>query len=322
MRLPLLLLPLLLTACASHPPVDAAHQDRIYSYMDAQGNLVQGELPARKPAPVDAGQKDVRSYNYKDAQGNLIKGELPPTSATAAQDDGYQTPEEAEAKADARAHDRFVTYYDASGRLVREPVDPVTARAYRKEQEAARNYQQVATQAAQQARDRQYMETMTAIPADCCLALLAHAEKLKPGKQRTLAFAAGEYGWIKLAAAHPAHIYALDAKAKRLFVRSYKERGGYLHPYLLLLDASGAPILAVNNFFQQRYPESWYRYGYVEGSVQLPPKTAYVVVYLPYESGSRETGMVPLADPSLVPEPDATPAAHGELTLSVLDAAQ
>src|SRR5690606_6545065 len=155
-----------------------------------------------------------------------------------------------------------------------------------------------------------------AIPADCCSGLLAHAEKLKPGQEKSLAFANGEYGWVKLEANHPAHIYSLDDKARRLAIKSFKKKGSYLHPYLLFLDKRGTPILAVNNLFQRRYPETWYRYGYVEGSLLAPADASYVVVYLSYETGSRETGMVPLADPALVPEPDATPAAHGELTLS------
>lgn len=316
-----LILPVLLSACAGQPVHDngqPADQERIYSYVDAQGHLVQGELPAhqqKKPTPLEAGQKDVRSFSYKDAQGHLVTGDLPP--AAAGKDANWQTSEQAEAKADALAHDRFVTYYDATGRLIREPVDPVTARAHRKEQEAQQHYQQIAVQAAQQSRARQYVETMTAIPADCCTHLLAHAEKLTLDTQRSLTFANGSYGWLQLAQAHPAHIYSLGAKAKRLFIKSYKQRGNYLHPYLLFLDASGTPLLAVNNLFQRRYPETWYRYGYVEGSVLTPAKAAYVVVYLSYETGSRELGMVPQADPTLVPEPDATPAGQGQLTFAV-----
>lgn len=307
--------------------VGCSHQaqpngERVYSYVDGQGHLVQGRLSAKQATSPD--QQEPRLYTYQDAQGQLVQGELPsegkpvlqaPVDAT---DKTYQTPEQAEAKQEELARDRFVTHFDANGYLVREKIDPVAARAYRQAEKEKKDYQELAVQAAQQARDRQYAETFTAIPADCCLAILPHAEKLKTGKEQSLHFIAGEYGWIQLEAAHPAHVYALDAKAGRLLVKSYKHAETYLHPYLLFLDQAGTPILAVNDLFERRYPETWYRYGFVEGAVPVPSGSAFVVVYLPYETGSRVRGMEPMKSAQVAAEPDAKPAGRGDLLLQML----
>lgn len=304
----------LLAACSHQPP--PADGDRVYSYVDAQGNLVQGHLPANKKPAADS-KAEPHLYTYQDAQNNLVHGELPPAGADDS-DKSYQTPEQAEEKQDELARDRFITRFDANGYLVREKIDPVAARAFREAEKDKKEYEEMAYQAARQARDRQYAETSTPVPADCCLAILPHAEKLATGKDRTLHFTGGEYGWIETDRAHPAHVYKLDAKAGRLLIRSYKNSGGYLHPWLLFLDPAGTPMLAVNELFERRYPETWFRYAFVEGTVPVPAGSAFVVVYLPYESGDRKTGMVSVTVPSLGAETDAQPAGSGELLLQAL----
>jgi hypothetical protein len=300
---------LLLIACSNQP--GGNDKARIYSYVDAQGNLVQGEM-APPSAPSRALRSDTASQVMQMQSQSAQDKKQPAQGATT----GYQTPEQAEAKVEAKAHDRFVTYYNAEGTLVRERIDPVAAKAHEDEVIAQKNYEEIAELAAQTSRDRQYLETTTAIPADCCTDILEYADKLKSGKNKSLHFHAGEYGWIHLSQPHPAHIYRLGDKVKRLVIKSFKQEGHYLHPYLLFLDAKGVPLLAVNNLFQRRYGETWYRYGYVQGSVTVPDKVAYAVFYLPYETGSKEKGMEPCTAPSLVPETDATPYGNGELLIA------
>lgn len=275
----------------------------MYSYVNAQGQLMQGVMPATKE---DREKKAAQAANT--------------ATPTQAGQDTYTPADEAAskftAKQLAKQHNRFVTYYNAQGKLIRQHIDPVAAGEHRQSVRATKDYQYIMDRAAQAARDRQYSQSNMVIPANCCRHLIKYADKLTASSEKPLHFTKGEFGWIQLAATHPAHIYLLGKQVKRITIKSYKKADGYLHPYLLLLNKSGTPLLAVNNLFQRRYDETWYRYGYVEGSVTIPAKAAYAILYLPYETGSRATGMQPIAVPSLQPETNSKPAKNGELLVT------
>lgn len=287
----------LLVACSSQPPSGAPDNGgKIYSYVDAQGNLVTGRLAEKQKALPEKEQQ--------------------------AMDEGgiYLTPEEFEAQQAEKDSDRFVTYYNAQGELVRERIDPVAAKAHHQEMVKQHNYKQIEVAAAHMAQERQYQETNTAIREDCCLDIIKYADPLKVGKKDAFRYGPGEYGWITMDQTRPARVYQLDGKEQRLVIQSYKENGHYLHPYLLMLDGQGLPMMAVNNIFQRRYPETWFRYAYVEGSVVLPDDAAWLVIYLPYVTGSRQEGMRLTGEQPDQPETDVTVSTKGELVISLVEA--
>lgn len=285
-----------LAACSSQP-IETVSGDsgKTYSYVDAQGNLVTGRM-ANQPADKKASAKESQP------------------------EENYLTPEEFEAQQEARDSDRFVTYYNAQGELVREHINPVAAKEHQQELVKQQSYKEIEAKAAQMAIERQYHESSTAIREDCCLDILKYADTIKKGKKDAFRYQAGEYGWIMLDQTRPARVYNLSENERRLVLQSYKENGHYLHPYLLLLDEQGVPMMAVNNIFQRRYPETWFRYSYVEGSVTLPDEAAYLVIYLPYVTGSRKEGMSLTGEQPDQPESDAAVSTKGELVVSFMAA--
>ncbi len=290
----------LLAGCSNRPHSD----DRTYIYMDGTGHLVHGVLPANndgKPNKTAATtKKETASANELEVDGVT-----------------YQSAEAAAAKQEARAHDRFVTYFNADGRVIRQRIDPVAAKKHAQQIANQKDYETITHAASQRALDRQYSQTQMAVPADCCRALLPHADPLKLGDDAVLRFEPGSYGWITLSQRHPAHLYELDEKAQRLRVISYKQNGHYLHPFLLFLNQQGTPVMAVNNFFQRRYSETWFRYSYVEGDLPIPDNAHFAVLYLPYEGGGPKVGMQPVMAVNLLAEKDAKPTKKGELVVSV-----
>lgn len=368
MRFILLLLIVLLSACASR---QGSFGGRIYSYVDAQGHLVQGQLPATQPSSKskegNAATLSPRVLSHTDSKGRLVQAVIPvqvdgaeassnhrftkrsavhrpghaPSESTITEkpekkgpeetpkkpvessskvlgfagDNGYISAEKAAAQQQAKDHDRFVTYHNAEGRLIRQRIDPVAAKEHTETEKNKKEYQKVVAVAAQQARSRQYIETMTAVPSNCCVNLLKAATPLASGEQQVLHFSEGEYGWIYMRVPHPAHMYSLQNSAEVLVVKTYKKDGKYLHPYVLFLDAEGVPLLAVNNLFQRRYKETWYRYGYLQGRMTVPKKAAFVVFYLPYESSNSKHEMMRVPAPTLVPERGASLGAQGLLVI-------
>ena len=257
-----------------------------YTYVDDQGNLITGQLPpSSEPAEPEQVQA-ARSPSPVDAVSAETPIEYAPENSP---DVGDSRDEETE--------ERFVTYVDGDGQITRQVIDLGAAR--RAEAERGPGYDLIGQESADQDG---FIETVTPVATDCCRQWLAEAATLRPGQEVMLTFAATQAQQIRVGQQWvPARVLKLRQEVTEIRLLSFKQHGRYLHPQLLLLDEQGTPVLQVDNVFSRRFPETWARYAYIEGTLPREPGHRYLVVYLGYAQGGLP-GLVPEADSELVTE--------------------
>ncbi|MDX5327563.1 MAG: hypothetical protein LPK06_02070, partial [Marinobacter sp.] len=135
----------LIASCASDRPSSGG----FYSYVDAQGNLIT--VPREAAAPPEAERRPAEAAG--EAQ-SLDPAELEQQSE-------YATDEEVQARLEKRERDRFVSYVDASGYRVTEPVDVVAAREA--EAAAPKGYEVLKPGGAG------FIERVEGVPERCCV---------------------------------------------------------------------------------------------------------------------------------------------------------
>jgi hypothetical protein len=216
----------------------------------------------------------------------------------------YQSDEDVQAALEARDRNRFVVYPGADGELVTQPVDLVAER----EHQAAKapGYDQVESAPG-------FIERILGVPADCCAHTMSQADTLKAGREVRLEPAGSEES-IRLDAVTPAVTLKLAADVATLRLRGFiAASGDYLAPGLVFLDAAGTPVLLVDRPYQRRYPETWYRYAFFEGRVEVPPGAVFASFFLPYAAREGATGVQIL--PQLQQTYDPPPGLEGEFTV-------
>ena len=293
---PLILLIILLSACSREQA-----GDRLFVYTDAQGNLVA--VQSRQESTEENNTPDQESDADPDGTARSVPRQQPgevldeETLKQTLEDD-----EDLQALLDADERDRFVVYPGGDGELVRAPVDLVAEREARAAQ--GPGYEDLDGLV-----EGGYIETMTAISADCCGHLPAHAQLLESGREVAFRFSEAERPSMAWQGSHtPVQVLRFSDELAAWRVISYKRPGGYLHPFALLLDEAGAPVLLVNNLFSRRYPETWYRYGFLQGTIAREPEHHYLVLYLPYDENNLSLGGV-------VAETDVPLSMTGELSV-------
>ena len=283
----------LIASCASDRPSSGG----FYSYVDAQGNLITVPREASPPpAAAEPPAEEPAGAQSLDA-------------AELEQQAEYATDEEVQARLEKRERDRFVSYVDASGYRVTEPVDVVAAREAK---EAGPKGYEVLQPGAQG-----FIERVEGVPERCCAEPLDQAQVLEPGRELLVSFDAPWY-WVSMPTRHPAAAIRLQPGIAALRFQSFLTGRGYLHPQAALLNEEGTPILLIDNLFSRRYAETWARLGYLEGEIPLEAGAAWLVLYLGY-AGESGTGR-----PELLPgeyywaEPSSPLALKGELVVRAL----
>lgn len=284
------LLCLLLAACST-----GRQGGGLYVYMDEQGNLVAGEIPATQGA---AAENIPAADADPDQPGPAAVQALSPEQLSSAADEDLARSE----AAPELEQERFVTYIDGDGQVTRQRVDLAAERRAKEERVPA--FEDI-----EPALDDGYgyLETVTPVAADCCLAAMDEAQTLRPGQERLLRYNGEQSTRVAIGGAWlPARVLALSEDVREVRVLSFKQRGSYLHPQLLMLDELGRPVLQVDNVFTRRFPESWSRYAYIEGTLGREPGQRYLVVYLGYAEGGL---------PGLLAEPDSELAIEGSVVV-------
>ncbi|MZR61844.1 hypothetical protein [Alcanivorax sp. DP30] len=252
----------------------------LYVYTDAQGNLVTME---RKPDVVASppAKPSATTSNPKVA-------EVPPAGMDNLDD--YRPSGEVDQELVERENQRFVTYIDETGQLVSRPLDMGAERAAA--QAAPAPYEAVASDG--------FMETYRPLRADCCVHMLETATVLDAGSENLVAFDAdsprmtGENGYR-------ARVFELDQGLSGLTLNAFVKKKGYLAVELLWLDAKGTPVMLVDQPFSRKYPETWYRYGYLQGTLERETGQQYLVVFLPYSEEQPGTdGLIQVTQGELV----------------------
>ncbi|MCG8393411.1 MAG: MalM family protein [Pseudomonadales bacterium] len=258
----LLLIALVIAGCQGRPDSGG-----FYVYTDAQGNLVTLDRPP---------QAEQESRSRPESTGSQN------SAAEAVESDDtveqYRPSDEVDAELEARERDRFITYVDETGQLVSRPVDMVEA----KEATASRE------PGYSQAPSAGYLETYRALRADCCRHLLEQAEELESGSERVVSFGSDSQVMVG-DTPYRAVALAPASGADTITLRAFIRKQGYLAVELLWLDEKGEPVLLVDQPFSRRYPETWYRYGYLEGTLQREAGQRYLVVFLPYTENQPGT---------------------------------
>lgn len=276
----LLVLALAALAGCQGPVPTGNESSGLYVYTDAQGNLVTLERKAepRPVAPV-SGQADTSSPNPDDASAVSLENI-----------DDYRPSGEVEQELEDRENQRFVTYIDETGQLVSRPVDMGAERAAARA--APGPYQELATDG--------FMETYRPIRADCCLHMLEAARPLSSGSEQLVAFddgsllMAGDNGYRAI-------VFSMDEGISGLTLNAFVKKKGYLAVELLWLDAEGTPVMLVDQPFSRKYPETWYRYGYLQGTLEREAGLQYLVVFLPYSEEQPGTdGLLQVTQGELV----------------------
>ena len=278
--LALALLSLIVAGCTA-----SGSRGGFYTYVDDQGNLITGQLP--EPEPQQAESPPV-----------AIERQLTGSPVEYVPENGGASPGAPEAEAE----ERFVTYVDGDGQITRQLIDLGAARRAQAERDPA--YDVIGEGVVD---PEGYIETVTPVAADCCRALLADAETLRPGEEVMLTFSATQAEQIRVGEQRvPARVLKLRREVSDIRLLSFKQHGHYLHPQLLLLDEHGTPVLQVDNVFTRRFPETWARYAYIDGTLPREPGHRYLVVYLGYAGGAL---------PGLVSEPDSELAIDGGVVI-------
>lgn len=291
MRLSILLLVALATGCQSQgqsisqsQPQRAAGGGGLYVYTDAQGNLVTLERPVTSDKTA-ASNGSTGSADSATSQKTPNRGSSGRESV-----EDYRPSAEVDQELEARENDRFISYVDETGQLVSRPLDMGA------EREAASSapapYETLDADA--------YLETYRALRADCCQHLLAEAQSLESGKEALLAFGADTPVLVG-ESAYRARIYSFPDEVSRVSLMAFIRKQGYLAVELLWLDKDGLPVMLVDQPFSRKYPETWYRYGYLQGTVEKEPGQYYLVVFLPYfESRPGTDGLKQVTEGELV----------------------
>lgn len=328
---------LALAGCQTGPSAsDGRGEGSFYTYLDADGRLITLERPraagagddvpraasaerdggdgaddgARAPAIADGGRPPSASAG-DSAEEDRAEAPLLPLASTPDElwrmDDAYYVPDaDIESRLAARDRERFVTVHDESGRLVARRVDMLEAREAARARSEAKDYSEI--------DPAPRLETGEAmVPADCCLDGLADAPVLKPGNERALKFAPHAH-LVRLAAAHPATTVRLAPDVTRIRVRSWLVNGGYVHPQLMLVDATGTPLELVESPFGRRYPETWRSHAFLEGELPVPPEAYAVVFFLRY--AQVEGRDVTLEQGMRWQEPDHVLRREGDVTVT------
>ncbi len=253
---------LLLSACQS-----STGQGEFYVYTDAQGNLVTIEKPVSEQTAEEAKEDSVETVDTSGA--DLLSAPL----------EDYRPSEEIDQELAAKERDRFITYVDESGQLVSRPVDMVA-------EKEAKN--RVEPDYAELPGGDGFLETYRTIRQDCCLHLLEEIETLGAGQEMLITFGPdspvllGDQPFKAKALKLAENVNSLDLKA---FIR----KKDYVAAQLLWLDEQGRPLLLVDQPFSRKYPETWYRYGYLHGTFPRESGQRHLVVFLPYQQQQPST---------------------------------
>ena len=286
-RLSSLVAVLLLAACQSTPRGD--NEDRFYSYVDAQGNLVTVEREAGEQAQRDNNERgDAPEDGGSQQESNKTIQERATGDGSGAGNKDFMDvrPENYQSTGEARQRmreevnenekDRFVSYRGPEGEMITRPLNMKAEReaAERREKENRPEFERLP-------EGERYKEGTSRVPADCCRHLTEGAPVLKADTNFRLDFDTARV--VRLDAERPARALRLGPGVGPLEVQSYIRDQGYLAPRLLMLDKEGMPVLQVNSLFTRYYAETWARYGYMDGWVERGSRDfAYVVFYLPY----------------------------------------
>lgn len=278
---------LLLAACQSTPRGE--NEDRFYSYVDAQGNLVTVERDADEQAERDDSEprdqpQDGGSQQESDKTTQEQATEDSPDAGNKdfmeVRPENYQTPGEAEERmreeVNENEQDRFVTYRGPEGEIITRPLNMKAQReaAEQREQEREPEFERLP-------EGERYKESTSRVPADCCRHLTEGTPLLEANTNFRLDFDTART--VRLEVERPARVLRLGPGVGALEIQSYIRDQAYLAPRLLMLDDEGMPVLKVNSLFTRHYPETWARYGYMDGWVERGSRDfAYVVFYLPY----------------------------------------
>ena len=252
----------------------------LYVYTDAQGNLVTME---RKP-DVEASPPAKPSVTTSNPKVTEV-----PAAGMDNLDD-YRPSGEVDQELVERENQRFVTYIDETGQLVSRPLDMGAERAA--SQAAPAPYVALGSDG--------FMETYRPLRADCCLHMLETATALTAGSENLVTFdadsprMAGESGYRAM-------VFELDQALSGLTLNAFVKKKGYLAVELLWLDAKGTPVMLVDQPFSRKYPETWYRYGYLQGTLERETGQKYLVVFLPYSEEQPGTdGLIQVTQGELV----------------------
>ena len=259
----------------------AGTEGGLYVYTDAQGNLVTLQRPseqAQQSAPVETLPEQLptaaRAHNAETetapSEPQESTRESLPQSSTLVGIDDYRPSDEVEAELEARERNRFVMYTDASGQLITQPVDMLS------EREAA-----AAKAPFEVVQDTEFLETYRPILRDCCLHLLESAVDIKAGKERMVQLH-NESDRMLGDPAYRAVLFQVDDSVRSLALRAFIRKQHYVAAEMLWLDENGEPLLLIDQPFTRRYPETWYRHGYLEGTFPREEGQHYLVVFLPY----------------------------------------
>jgi hypothetical protein len=241
-----LLVTMMLAACQGQPG-----QGELYVYTDAQGNLVSIEKPAENKSARADGKAEKR----------LLDKPL----------EDYRPSEEIDQELEDKERDRFITYVDESGQLVSRPLDMVAEKDAQNSAEP--DYAEIS--------GGEFLETYRTIRQDCCQHLLEEAVEISPGAEMLITF---DQGSPVMLGDQPLKALALELakEVSTLDLKAFIRKQNYVAAQLLWLDEEGRPVLLIDQPFSRKYPETWYRYGYLQGTLPREPGQRHLVVFLPY----------------------------------------
>lgn len=242
----IVLVSLFLAACQSSPG-----QGELYVYTDAQGNLVSIEKPESQKPSEPAGKAE-----------RLSRGE--PL-------EDYRPSEVIDQELEDKERDRFITYMDESGQLVSRPLDMVAEKDAQSSVEP--DYAEIS--------GGEFLETYRTIRQDCCLHLLKEAVELSSGAEMLITF---DQDSPVMLGDEPlkAQVLKLAEDVSTLELKAFIRKQNYVAAQLLWLDEEGRPLLLIDQPFSRKYPETWYRYGYLQGTLPRESGQRHLLVFLPY----------------------------------------
>lgn len=261
-RVCLFLMLVALVGCQSRPG-----QGELYVYTDAQGNLVTLE-----------GSQGGDSGNGDNNAGTPAAAVKEETLTDPVNEANYRSSQQVDAEQEQKQRDRFITYQDSTGQLVSKPLD------MKAEKDAAASK----GPRFETLGEQPFLDTYRALRKDCCQHLLEDATPVS--KDQEVLVSLDESAPV-LAGEQPLRAMALKLApgVERLDIKAFIRRGGYLAAQLLWLDDDARPALLVDQPYQRRYPETWYRYGYLEGTLPREAGHSYLVVFLPYLTAKPAT---------------------------------
>lgn len=259
---------LLLAGCQT-----AGNNDRqFYSYTDSQGNLVT--VQASKKSDPGSGEANT-SAQARPSPGKSGNNGRPATAPVQLATDDlsqYRSSDDIDKEIREKESNRFVTYIDEKGQVVRQTVDMSAP-------EHAKKSNDVDYRAFRARHD--FQEGYRSIRADCCLNVLEKATPLSTTKQQTVVF--DDKSRALLSDKHyMAKAFLVADNVTAVVVRSYIQKNAYIAAQMLWLDAHGRPLMLVDQPFTRRYPETWMRYGYLQGTIPRNAGQKYLLVFLQY----------------------------------------